>query len=97
MKKGIKSFAMAAVIMVVLSSCYSYTSVVGSGAQGSSETKEWNHYILFGLAPVGLSDSKQMAGGAENYEVTTKTTFINGLLAGLTFSLYTPTTTIVKK
>ena len=49
---------------MLLTSCYSYTSVVGSGAQGSNETTSWNHYVIFGLAPVGVSSSKQMAGEA---------------------------------
>jgi hypothetical protein len=35
--------------------------------------------------------------GAENYEVTTRQTFVNGLVSGLTFGIYTPTTTTVKK
>ena len=81
----------------LLTSCYTYTSIVGSGAQGNEEITEWNHYVVYGLAPVGVSDSKAMAGGAENYEVTITHTFINGLVAGLTFGIYTPTTTIVKK
>jgi hypothetical protein len=34
-----------------------------------------------------------MADGAENYEVTTRQTFVNGLVSGLTFGIYTPTTT----
>jgi hypothetical protein len=53
--------------------------------------------VLFGLAPVGVSDSKQMADGAENYTVNTRQSFVNGLVAGLTFGLYAPTTTTVTK
>ena len=51
---------------LLLSSCYSYTSVVGKGAQGNQQITQWNHYLLSGLAPVGVSDSKQIADGAEN-------------------------------
>ena len=89
--------AIAFASSILLTSCYSYTSVVGSGAQGNSETKEWNHYVVYGLAPVGVSDSKAMAGGAENYTVTTKHSFVNGLVAAITFGIYTPTTTTVTK
>jgi hypothetical protein len=81
----------------LLTSCYTYTTVVGNGAKGNSETKEWNHYVLWGLAPVGTSDAKAMAGGATDYTVTTKQTFVNGLISGITFGLYSPTTTIVTK
>jgi len=81
----------------LLTSCYTYTSVVGDGAQGNKEVTKWNHYLIYGLAPTSVSNSKEMAGGAENYEVTTKQTFVNGLISGLTFGIYTPSTTTVKK
>ena len=97
MKNSMKMMAIAFASSILLTSCYSYTSVVGSGAQGNSETKEWNHYVVYGLAPVGVSDSKAMAGGAENYTVTTKHSFVNGLVAAITFGIYTPTTTTVTK
>ena len=82
---------------MVLTSCYSYTSVVGKGAQGNSQVTKWNHYLIDGLAPVAVSDSKQMADGAENYTVYTRHTFVNGLVAALTWGIYTPTTTTVTK
>ena len=82
---------------MLLSSCYSYTSVVGKGAQGNQKTTKWNHYVVYGLAPVGVSDSKQMANGAENYTVHTRQSFVNGLVSALTFGFYTPTTTTVTK
>ena len=85
------------VASILLTSCYSYTSVVGNGAQGNSKVTEWNHYVIYGLAPVGVSDSKAMAGGAENYTVTTRQTFVNGLIPGITFGIYTPTVTTVTK
>jgi hypothetical protein len=82
---------------MLLSSCYTYTTVVGKGAQGNTKVTAWNHYIIFGLAPVGVSDAKAMAGDAEDYTVTVKHSFINGLINGLTFGIYNPTTTIVTK
>ena len=82
---------------VLLSSCYSYTSVVGNGAQGQQQTTKWNHYVIGGLAPVGVSDSKAMAAGATDYTVHTRHTFVNMLVGGLTFGIYSPTTTTVTK
>lgn len=82
---------------ILLTSCYSYTTVVGTGAQGNEQVTQWNHYVVYGLAPVGVSDAKQMAGGAENYTVHTRHSFINGLVASLTAGIYTPTTTTVTK
>ena len=96
-KKPMKMMLVLFATSMLLASCYSYTSVVGDGAQGNNETTSWNHYVIYGLAPVGVSDSKQMADGAENYTVHTRQTFVNGLLAALTSGIYTPSTTTVTK
>lgn len=84
-------------LMLSFTSCYTYTATVGSGAQSATTVKGHNHYVIFGLAPVGLSDAKALAGGAQNYDLTITHTFVDGLLAAITLGIYTPTTTIVKK
>lgn len=96
-KKTMKMMTVAFAASILLTSCYSYTSVVGKGAQGNSQVTKWNHYVIAGLAPVGVSDSKAMADGATDYTVFTRQTFVNGLVAALTFSIYTPSTTTVTK
>jgi len=96
-KKTMKMMTVVFATSLLLTSCYSYTSVVGKGAQGNSKTTKWNHYIFYGLAPVGVSNSKQMANGAENYTVRTRQSFINGLVSSLTFGIYAPSTTTVTK
>jgi len=96
-KKTMKMMAIVFATSMLLTSCYSYTTIVGNGAQGNSETTQWNHYVIYGLAPVGVSDAKQLADGAENYSVHTRHSFLNGLIAGITFGIYTPTTTTVTK
>jgi hypothetical protein len=96
-KKTMKMMTVVFAASMLLTSCYSYTSVVGNGAQGNSQTTKWNHYVIYGLAPVGVSDSNQMADGAENYTVHTRHSFVNGLIAAITFGIYTPTTTTVTK
>ena len=96
-KKTMKMMTVVFAASMLLTSCYSYTSVVGKGAQGNSQTTKWNHYVIYGLAPVGVSDSKQMADGAENYTVHTRHSFVNGLVSAITFGIYTPTTTTVTK
>ncbi|MEM6317828.1 MAG: hypothetical protein AAF960_09160 [Bacteroidota bacterium] len=53
--------------------------------------------MIAGLAALKISDANQMAGDAENYTITIQHTFIDGLLASITFGLYTPTTTTVTK
>lgn len=97
MKRTFKVLSIAFAMSIMLTSCFTYTSVVGKGAQGTTSVTKWNHYVIGGLAPVGVSDSKAMAGGATDYTVVTEQSFVNGLIAALTFSIYTPTTTTVTK
>ena len=92
-----KNFIFLSVMLFCLSSCYTNTYMVGNGPQTGVEVKEKNHYLLFGLAPISTSNPDQMAGGQENYSVTTSHTFVDGLLNSLTGGLYTPTTTVVTK
>lgn len=95
--KKILSLMLVVGMSVTMMSCFTYTTKVGKGAQGNTEVSAWNHYVVYGLAPVGLSDPKVLADGATDYDVTVTHTFVNGLIQGITFGLYTPTTTIVKK
>lgn len=97
MKQTARMAVIALSFSFLLTSCYSYTSVVGKGAQGTTQVKKWNHYVIGGLVPVGVSDSKAMAGGATDYTVTVDHSFVNGLLNAITFGIYTPTTTTVTK
>ncbi|WP_339609912.1 Bor family protein [uncultured Roseivirga sp.] len=97
MRKNLVKLSLFLSLSLLMTSCFTYSVVVGEGAQTGVETKKMNHYLIYGLAPVSVADAKQMAGGAENYEVTITHTFIDGLINALTFGIYTPTTTIVKK
>ncbi|WP_018476480.1 Bor family protein [Pontibacter roseus] len=78
-------------------SCYTYTHTVGSGPQSNVQVKKMNHYLIYGLAPVSVSNPSEMAGGAQNYSVTITHTFVDGLLNAITWGIYSPTTTIVTK
>ena len=96
-KKSIVNIALVLVLSVSMTSCYTYTHSVGDGPQTGVMVKEKNHYFIAGLAQGKQSDPQEMAGGAKDYEVTIKHTFVDGLLNALTFGIYTPTTTIVQK
>ena len=88
---------MIAILAISMSSCFTYTYTMGSGPQTGVEVKEKNHYLIYGLAPLNISDPVKMAGDSENYSVTIEHTFVDGLLNAITFGIYTPTTTIVRK
>jgi len=97
MKKIVLNLALVFAISVLLTSCYTLTFSVGEGAKTGVEVKEKNHYLIYGLAPIKTSDPSKMAGGATNYTVTIEHTFIDGLLMSLTWGIYSPTTTTVRK
>ena len=95
--KMFKIVCLVLLSVFLLSSCFTYKTAVGDGPMGEEKVKQWNHYLLWGLVPIGVSDNKEMAGGAADYEVKTQTTFLNGLISGLTAGIYASTTTTVTK
>ncbi|GGE41759.1 Bor family protein [Psychroflexus planctonicus] len=97
MKRQVTKICMLLAFAFVMTSCYTYTYSVGDGAQTGVEVKKKNHYLIYGLANISQSDPTEMAGGAENYDVTITHSFIDGLINSLTFGIYNPTTTKVTK
>ena len=97
MKKQFLTLIFVIGCSMFMTSCYTYTHTVGNGPQSGVMVKEKNHYFIYGLAQGKQSNPKEMAGNSDNYEVTIKHSFVDGLLNALTFGIYTPTTTIVQK
>jgi len=97
MKKNHFQLLLLAFVMMSMSSCFTYTYTMGSGPQTGMTITEKNHYLIYGLAPLNVSDPVQMAGDSQNYKVTIEHTFIDGLLNAITFGIYSPTTTTVTK
>jgi hypothetical protein len=97
MKKTIKTTIAFILAVSMLSSCYTYTSVVGKGAQGGQAMTHQNHYLIAGLVPLKMSDSKAMSGGASDYDITTTHNILDLIIGIITFGIYTPTTTTVTK
>ena len=97
MKKVFLNIATMISLSLMMTSCFTYTTVVGKGSQTGVEVTGKNHFLIQGLAPLSVSNAKQLAGGASDYDLTVTHTFIDGLIGAITFGIYTPTTTIVKK
>jgi hypothetical protein len=97
MKKTISKLVIITALAFTMSSCYTYTLTVGDGPQTGVQVKKMNHYLIYGLAPLNVSDPQELAGDATDYEVKIEHTFIDGLINAITFGIYTPTTTIVTK
>ena len=56
----IKLLSIALVSSFLLSSCFTYTTVVGDGAKEKNEVKKWNNYFLWGLADGTISDPAEL-------------------------------------
>jgi hypothetical protein len=72
------------VIALTFSSCYSVEHTVGDGSKTGVVVKQKQWYAVWGLVPIIEVDSKALAGGAENYTVTTKHTFVDMLISSIT-------------
>lgn len=92
-----KKYFYLAAIAIGLSSCYSATYTMGSGAQTGITIKEKNLFLVNGLLAIKTADPQDMAGGAANFTVETKQSFIDGLILGLTGGLVAPQTVTVTK
>jgi hypothetical protein len=92
-----KKMILLAFLAFSLNSCYVYKTVVGEGAQQGLNVKATQHNFLGGLISGKTPDTQMLAGGATDYEVVTKHSFINGLLSFITSGIYNPTTIEVKR
>ena len=92
-----KNFLFLAVLAIGLSSCYTTTYTMGSGPQTGITVKEKNLFLLSGLLAINTADPQEMAGGADNFSVETKQSFVDGLILGLTGGLIAPMTVTVTK
>lgn len=82
--RKIKSLLLVVVIAFALTSCYTLEHTVGTGAQGNSVEQKKQWYALWGAVPINDVDSKQMAGGAENYTIKSQQQFIDLIISAFT-------------
>jgi hypothetical protein len=78
--KKFRTLLLALTIAFTISSCYTLEHTVGTGAKGNSATTQRAWYILWGIVPLNKVDSKAMAGGASNYQITSQVSFIDGVI-----------------
>jgi hypothetical protein len=82
--KKIRTLLFALTIAFAISSCYTLEHTVGSGAKGNVTTSKRQWYILWGLVPLNEVNSKDLAGGAANYNVRSQHTFVDGVISAIT-------------
>lgn len=95
--KAIKAVGLVALL---LSSSACFTTTLRSGKTANAPRLEndrrWHHGVIWGIAELsGPYDLKKICpnGWAE---VTTETSFLNGLLTSLTSSIYTPQSVTIR-
>lgn len=83
----LKSIFSIALLAAILFSCNATMHTVGTGGSGdckspsSYDAKKKQWYLLFGLVPLNHVDSKDLAGGAQNYTIRTTTSFGDYLIS----------------
>ena len=84
MKKSLTAISILILITFALSSCYVMNHTVGEGAKGNSEVVQRQWYVLWGLAPLNDVDTNSMAGGAEDYNIEVKQSFVDAIIGAFT-------------
>lgn len=98
MKKFTTMFFAVLLCCTVMTSCYTSSHMIGSGAKGSEVIQKRQWFALFGLVPINTVNSKEMAAGATDYTLTTTHSFVDQLIGIFTgFVTIYPITVEVKK
>ena len=80
MQRSMLKVALALVLIVPLTSCFTMTHRVGKGAQGTETVQQGQWFALWGLIPLGETDTQAMAGGATDYDIQTQQSFLDVII-----------------
>ena len=78
-----KTFAVI-LILVFAVACSTHVHTVGSGPKTGQTEQARQWWVLWGMVPLNSVDTNAMADGTANYEIQTSTTFVDGLISGVT-------------
>lgn len=74
---------------LLLTGCYHVTVISGTSPSPTVVDKPWQNSFVYGLVPPPeLNVKEQCPNGVQKVE--TETSFVNGLVSALTWSIYTP-------
>lgn len=96
-----KKMALLVVVLLIASfaiGCAAHIHTVGKGPQLNEKRTLRQYYFLWGLIPLNEVDTKAMADDVSDYEIRTKTSFIDvliGIPAGL-ITVQTRTVMVIK-
>jgi hypothetical protein len=86
-----KALAAVAALAVVASGCYHATVDTGRAPSGVVVENQWAHSFIGGLVPPSTVNVAQDCPQGVS-RVETQLSFLNGLIGGLTWGIYTPMT-----
>ncbi len=94
-----KKLLVLAICAIALSSCFNTRVLVGDVKPTEPVVeinKVWNHHLIYGLVPLGNAtmSAADYVGQRPNYVIKTNQSFLNQLVTGITFGIYTPSQTI---
>ena len=88
MHRSIRAFA-GVTGVAVLAGCYHYTVISGAPASAQKIEIPWQKSWVLGLVPPDTIKSQQTCPqGIAQFE--TKHSFLNGLVSGITYNIFTP-------
>jgi hypothetical protein len=83
--------AAAALLCAALTSaCYRITVTTGTAPTATVVDVPWAHSFIVGLVPPSPVDVAQKCAGGNVSKVVTQHSFVNGLVAAVTWNIYTP-------
>jgi len=95
-RTSMRRFAAAAALgALALTGCYKVQVVSSPTAMGGEAKASWQNFFIFGLVGNARVDVREFCDGGQAASVETGATFVNGLVSGLTFGLYSPRTVTV--
>jgi len=75
-------------VCLLLTGCYQARMTTGKEASNTVVEKKWTSSFLFGLVPANVDVSDECSNGIASAE--RKLSFLNMVVGGLTFNIYTP-------
>ncbi|MEE4162489.1 MAG: Bor family protein [Woeseiaceae bacterium] len=89
--KRISNALHLAVLGLFLTGCASQTFTINGSTTAEPSEQSSQHFFIHGLGQEKVVDAASLCNGAENIvKVEAQQTFVNGLLATITWGIYTP-------
>ncbi len=85
-----RSAPILAIAVLALAGCYHATINTGVSPGATQIHRPWAPSFVYGLVPPPTINAMETCGASGVARVETQQSFLNGLVAGLTFGIFTP-------